>query len=123
MQENLNNEGIVKISEDVISIIAGIAASEIEGVAGMNTTIVGGFTEKISGKKSLSKGVKVTLEEGNPTVELSVVVEYGVKIYEVAQKVQENVKKTIETMTGLKVNAINVYIENIILPKKEEEQE
>lgn len=123
MQENINNDGIVKISEDVISVIAGIAASEIEGVAGMNTTIVAGFTEMISGKKNPSKGVKITLEEGNPTIDLSVAVEFGVKINEVAKKIQDNVKRTIEAMTGLSVNAVNIYIEDIIVPKREEEIE
>lgn len=121
MQDNIDNLGVVNISEDVISVIAGIAAAEIEGVSGMNTTIVGGFTEMISGKKNPSRGVKITLEEGKPTVDLSIAVEYGVKINEVAKKVQENVKNTIETMTALNVNAINVYIEDIVIPIKEEE--
>lgn len=124
MAENLYNEaerGIVKISDEVVSVIAGLAASEVEGIVGMSAGIVGGFTEILSGKKNFSKGVKVNLVEENPTIDLFVVVEYGVKIHEVAEKVQENVKKSIESMTGLQVNAVNIYVQNVLLPKKEEE--
>lgn len=124
MAENLYNEaerGIVKISDEVVSVIAGLAASEVDGIVGMSAGIVGGFTEILSGKKNFSKGVKVNLVEENPTIDLFVVVEYGVKIHEVAEKVQENVKKSIESMTGLQVNAVNIYVQNVLLPKKEEE--
>lgn len=124
MAENLYNEaerGIVKISDEVVSVIAGLAASEVEGIVGMSAGIVGGFTEILSGKKNFSKGVKVNLVEENPTIDLFVVVEYGVKIHEVAERAQENVKKSIESMTGLQVNAVNIYVQNVLLPKKEEE--
>lgn len=123
MDENLNKEvelGIVKISDEVVEVIAGLAASEIDGIVGMSTTLVGGITQILSGKKNLSKGIKVTVEEDKATIDIHVVVKYGIKIPEVASKVQENVIKFVESMTGLKVSAVNVFIQNVVLPKEED---
>ncbi|KEI07100.1 Asp23/Gls24 family envelope stress response protein [Clostridium botulinum] len=127
MDENLNVEqetdmemGIVKISDEVVEVIAGLAASEIDGIEGMSTTLVGGITQILSGKKNLSKGIKVNVEENSATIDLYVVVKYGIKIVDVAKEVQENVKKSVELMTGLKLTAINVYVQNVVLPKEEE---
>ncbi|AWZ48264.1 Asp23/Gls24 family envelope stress response protein [Hathewaya limosa] len=124
MSENLCNDiekGIVKISDEVVAVIAGLAAEEVKGIVGMSAGIVGGFTEILSGKKNFSKGVRVNLGEEESTIDLFVVVEYGVKIHEVAKQVQENVKESVESMTGLVVSAVNVYVQNVMLPKKEEE--
>ncbi|MCY6483757.1 Asp23/Gls24 family envelope stress response protein [Clostridium aestuarii] len=115
--------GIVKISDEVVEVIAGLAASEIDGIEGMSTTLVGGITQILSGKKNVSKGVKVNVGEESATIDLYVVVKYGVKISEVARTVQENVKKSVESMTGLAVSAVNVYIQSIMLPKIEENEE
>jgi uncharacterized alkaline shock family protein YloU len=123
MDENLNKDiemGIVKISDEVVEVIAGLAASEIDGLEGMSTTLVGGITQILSGKKNSSKGIKVNVEEDKATIDLYVVVKYGVKIPEIAKKVQENVKKSVESMTGLNVAGINLYIQSIVLPKEEE---
>lgn len=127
MDENLNVEqetdtemGIVKISDEVVEVIAGLAASEIEGIEGMSTTLVGGITQILSGKKNLSKGIKVNVEENSATIDLYVVVKYGIKIVDVAKQVQENVKKSVELMTGLNLTSINVYVQNVVLPKEEE---
>lgn len=123
MDENLNKEvemGIVKISDEVVEVIAGLAASEIDGIEGMSTTIVGGITQILSGKKNVSKGIKVNVGEDSATIDIFVVVKYGIKIPDVASKVQENVKKSVESMTGLNVSAVNVYIQNVVLPKVEE---
>ncbi|AYF54939.1 Asp23/Gls24 family envelope stress response protein [Clostridium botulinum C] len=127
MDENLNVEqetdiemGIVKISDEVVEVIAGLAASEIDGIEGMSTTLVGGITQILSGKKNLSKGIKVNVEENSATIDLYVVVKYGIKIVDVAKAVQENVKKSVELMTGLNLTAINVYVQNVVLPKEEE---
>ncbi|ABK62014.1 MULTISPECIES: Asp23/Gls24 family envelope stress response protein [Clostridium] len=126
MDENLNVEqetdmemGIVKISDEVVEVIAGLAASEVDGIEGMSTTLVGGITQILSGKKNLSKGIKVNVEENSATIDLYVVVKYGVKIVDVAKKVQESVKKSVELMTGLNLTAINVYVQNVVLPKEE----
>ena len=123
MDENLNKEvelGIVKISDEVVEVIAGLAASEIDGIEGMSTTLVGGITQILSGKKNLSKGIKVTVDDDKATIDIHVVVKYGIKIPEVASKVQENVIKFVESMTGLKVSAVNVFIQNVVLPKEED---
>lgn len=122
MDENIinnSNVGIVKISDEVVSVIAGLAAAEIKGIVGMNTGLTGGITQILSGKKNPSKGVKVSVGEESATIELAVVVEYGTRIPEVASAVQENVKRTVETMTGLNVSAVNIYVQSIVVPKSE----
>ena len=122
MDENLKNNsnmGIVKISDEVVSVIAGIAAAEIKGIVGMSAGITGGITQMLGGKKNLSRGVKVTVGEDSATIDIVVAVEYGTKIPEVATAVQENVKKAVETMTGLVVAAVNIFVSNIVLPKSE----
>lgn len=112
--------GIVKISDEVVGVIAGLATTEIKGIVGMSTGPVGGITQILTGKKNLSKGVKVTVGENSATIDLSVVIEYGVRIPEVALKVQENVKRAVESMTGLTVSAVNIHVQNILIPKSEE---
>lgn len=126
MDENLQNEidmGIVKISDEVVGVIAGLATTEVQGIVGMSASLVGGITQILSGKKNLSKGVKVSVGENSATIDLYVVVEYGVKIPEVAEQVQENVKKTVETMTGLTVSSINIHVQNVIIPKLQDSVE
>lgn len=113
--------GQVKISEDVIATISGISASEIEGVASMSGSITGNITE-ILGKKNLSKGVKVVVEEDEVFIDVFVMIEYGVVIPDVSWKIQENVKTTIETMTGLNVAQVNVHIQGIIFKKEKIEE-
>jgi uncharacterized alkaline shock family protein YloU len=117
--KNIENMGIVKISDEVVSVIAGLAASEIKGIVGMSAGLAGGITQIFGNKKNPSKGVKVTVGEESATIELVVVVEYGVKIPEVAAAVQESVKRSVESMTGLVVSAVNIYVQNIVLPKTE----
>ncbi|MDR7856146.1 Asp23/Gls24 family envelope stress response protein [Tissierella sp.] len=121
MDEIINNEnmenGTVKISNDVIAIIAGVAATEITGVASMSGGITGGITEKL-GMKNLSKGVKVELLEDEATIDLFIIVEYGSKISELGEEIQKNVKNTIETMTGLKVAGVNVNIQGVSIQKE-----
>jgi uncharacterized alkaline shock family protein YloU len=125
MEENMYNEqevGIVKISDEVVSVIAGLATAEVEGIAGMSASIVGEISQIFTGKKNVSKGVKVSVENNSAIIDLYTVVEYGVKIPELAQKVQVNVKRTVETMTGLAVSGVNIYIQNVILPKSDKEE-
>lgn len=120
MEENNKEEidmGIVKISDEVVGVIAGLATTEIKGIVGMSTGITGGITQILSGKKNLSKGVKVNVGENSASIDLFVVVEYGVKIPELALQVQENVKKTVETMTGLIVSEVNIHVQNVVVPK------
>ena len=124
MEENINEEfememGIVKISDDVVGVIAALAATEVAGIVGMSGGLVGEITEILTTKKSLSKGVKVNVGESSATIDLFMVVEYGIKIPEVAMQVQENVKKAVESMTGLTVSDINIHVQGISLPKQE----
>jgi len=119
--ENLEY-GQVRISDEVVGIIAGIAAQEVEGVTSMSGGFTGNITE-IFGKKSHSKGVKVEVGEQETTVDLHVIVDYGVKIPEVAWKIQEKVKNAIETMTGLKVVEVNIHVEGVNINKKIKEKE
>ena len=123
LEDNLKNEndehGSVKISNDVVAIIAGVAATEVEGVAGMSGGITGGITEML-GMKNLSKGVKVEVGEEEAAIDIFIVVEYGSKIGEIGIKVQKNVKDTVETMTGLNVIEVNVNIQGVNLLKEED---
>ncbi|APH14102.1 asp23 family protein [Clostridium sporogenes] len=126
MEENIKNEidmGIVKISDEVVGVIAGLAATEINGIVGMSSGVVGGITQILKGKKNISKGVKVNVGEESASIDLYVVVEYGVKIPEVAQKVQEDVKRSVETMTGLTVSSVNIHVQNVMIPKMDKELE
>lgn len=109
--------GNIKIAVDVVSTIAGIAADEIEGVANMYSTFAGGIVEKLS-KKNASKGVRVEMNEDSVIIDLYMIVDYGVKIPELAWEVQENVKSSVETMTGLDVEKVNIHIEGISFEKE-----
>ena len=122
MQE-LNKEesiGIVKISDEVVSVITAIAAEEIHGVMEFQHWVSNNITQIFKGKKSNGKAVKVTLEDDRATIDLDLSVEYGINILDVVAQVQENVKKTVEAMTGLVVSSVNVFVQNIYMPKTEE---
>jgi uncharacterized alkaline shock family protein YloU len=119
MDELVRDEslGIIKISYEVVSVIAGIAASEISGVYEFNS----GVTSTIFpiGKKSAGKSVKVNVDGNDAVIDISILVAYGVRIPDVVNQVQENVKKTVEVMTGLKVSSVNINVNNIVIPKEE----
>ena len=109
---DMDDIGSVRIADEVISIIAGLAATEVVGVAGMSAGLAGGIAELL-GKKNLSKGVKVQIGEKQAVVDLYVILEYGVNIPDVAIKVQEKVKDEIEKMSGMEVVEINIHVEGI----------
>ena len=115
MDEN-TVKGSVKISNDVVAIIAGVAATEVNGVVGMSGGITGGITEML-GMKNLSKGVKVEVGDKETTIDIYLVVEYGSNIAHVGKEVQENVKASVENMTGLSVIGVNVNIQGVSMPK------
>lgn len=114
--------GNIKISVDVVSTIAGIATSEVEGVAGMYGTFAGGIAEMLGAKKNPSKGVKVDMTETTATIDLYIVVDYGVRIPELSWEIQENVKNNVETMTGLDVQKVNIHIEGVSFAKEQAEE-
>ncbi|MDV4152165.1 Asp23/Gls24 family envelope stress response protein [Clostridium sp. AL.422] len=123
--DNMNYEenlGIVKISDEVVSVIAGIAAEEVNGVEDLQHSAGNNISQLLKGKKNAGRNVRVTLNEDYATIELSLAVEYGINIPEVVNSVQENVKKTVETMTGLNVTAVNINVQNIYVPKTEKEE-
>ncbi len=124
MYQPAHDYGSVHIADEVIAIIAGLAATEIEGVKSMTGGFGGGLVELL-GKKNLSKGVKVEVGEKEAKIDLYLVIEYGAVIHAVATKVQENVKKAVEGMAGLKVVEVNVFITGIDthMPKEDEEEE
>ena len=110
--------GAVRISNEVVAVIAGLAASEVEGIAGMAGGITEGWSE-LWGKKNLARGVKVEVGEREAAVDLNVVVKYGVVIPTVSANVQQNVKRAIEIMTGLDVVEVNVHVTNVLFEERE----
>ena len=106
------NEGI-KIANDVVAVIAGVAVSEVPGVASMSGGFAGGISEVLSGKKNLSKGIKVDADEKEVKIDVNIIVEYGSRIPDVAFEIQNRVKKSVENMTGLKVAEVNVHVQGV----------
>jgi len=117
-----NEVGMIRIADEVVGIIAGMAATEVPGVAGMSAGLVGGIAEML-GKKNLSKGVKVEVGEREAAVDLYIIVEYGVRIPDVALRVQENVKRAIETMTGLNVVEVNIHVQGVGFSQQDQEED
>lgn len=113
--QNLEN-GEIRIAEDVIATIAGLSAIEVNGVAGMSGGLVGGIAE-ILGRKSLSKGVKVEINEKGGFIDLYLIVDYGTKIPDVAWEIQDKVKRSIEVMTNLDVIEVNIHVQGVSFPK------
>ena len=109
----LENNTNIKIADDVISVIAGVAVSEVPGVAQMSGGFAGGITEVLSGKKNLAKGIKVDSGEKETKIDVNIIVEYGARIPDVAFEIQNKVKKAVESMTGLKVVEVNVHIQGV----------
>lgn len=113
-----SNDGI-KISNDVVAVIAGVAVSEVPGVASMSGGFAGGISEVLSGKKNLSKGIKVDAEEKDVKIDVNIIVEYGSRIPDVAFEIQNRVKKSVENMTGLKVSEVNVHVQGVKTEREE----
>ena len=113
-----NSLGSIRIANEVVSIIAGLAATEVEGIAGMSGGIAGGIAEML-GRKNFAKGVKVEVGEKEAAVDLYIIVKYGVRIPDVALAAQENVKQAIENMTGLSVVEVNIHVQGVGFPDEE----
>ena len=112
IEEIVEDDGI-EISGDVIAVIAGVAVSEVQGVYGMAGSFAGGISEVLSGKKNLAKGIKVDKEEEKVKIDVNIIVEYGSRIPDVAFEIQKRVKKSVESMTGLKVEEVNVHVQGV----------
>lgn len=115
LQES-ENIGAVKIADDVVAMIAGIAATEVAGVAAMAGIVPNDFMNKV-GVKNLKKGVKVEVINKAVKVDLALIMDYGYNIPATSQKVQEKVKNAIENMTGLEVSDVNIRIAGVNMQK------
>lgn len=122
IEDEVAGIGSIKIADDVVKIIAGLATTEVPGVVAMSSGMVGGIAEML-GRKNMSKGVKVEVGEKEAAVDIFVVVDFGTRIPDVAAKIQENVKKAIENMTGLQVVEVNVHIQGVTFSHEEKEEE
>ena len=122
-EEVEDTENGIEISNDVIAVIAGVAVSEVQGVASMAGGFAGGISEVFSGKKNLAKGIKVEVNEGTAKIDVNIIVEYGTRIPDVAFEIQNRVKKAVENMTGLKVEEVNVHIQGVNTDISKEEMD
>ena len=111
--------GTITYANEVIAIIAGVAANEVEGIAGMCTS--GGITDVFGHNRNITKGVKVEIGSEEASVDLYVMVEYGTPIQTAALNVQEHVRKAIETMTGLHVVRVDVHVQGVSFEKEKKE--
>jgi len=109
--------GQIQISDEVIAIIAGTAALEIDGVAGMSGNITGGLAEML-GRKNLAKGVKVQVSDDSVVIDIDLLIKFGYKIHEVCVNVQQRVKTAIETMTSLNAGEVNINVLGLHVDKE-----
>ncbi len=109
---NVNEGGKIVFATDVIATIAALAAADVKGVAGMSGGMVDGFAQML-GRKNLTKGVKVEVGTEEAAVDVSVVIQYGFRIQDVCAEIQRAIKNSVETMTGLKVVEVNVFVQAI----------
>ena len=112
-EEVEDTENGIEISNDVIAVIAGVAVSEVQGVSSMAGGFAGGISEVLSGKKNMSKGIKVDKTENKAKIDVNIIVEYGSRIPDVAYEIQNRVKKSVEGMTGFKVEEVNVHVQGV----------
>ena len=112
--------GTIRIADDVVAVIAGLAAVEVEGVAAMSGGIAGGIAE-VLGRRNLAKGVKVEVGTEEAKIDIFIIVKYGMRIPDVAWEIQENVKRAVERMTGLSVLQVNVHVQGVSFPHKDKE--
>ena len=119
---NVTSDSSVVISEDVVSVIAGIAVSEVPGVVDTAGGFAGGISEVLSGKKKLSKGIKVEVGEKETKIDVNIIVEYGTRIPDVAFEIQNRVKKSVKEMTGLDVLEVNVHVQGVRTSTAEAEE-
>lgn len=118
LETNRSELGIMKIADEVLGIVAGIAILEVEGVAAMSGGLAGGIAEML-GRKNLSKGIKLENSEQGLKVEVNIIVEFAVNIPRLTGEVQRRVVEKIERITGVRVAAVNVNIEGVHLPENE----
>ena len=120
MAEQVKNQGEnignIRIANEVVAIIAGLAATEVTGVAGMSGGLAGDIFEILRGR-NLAKGVKVEVGEKETAIDLFIIVEYGIRIPDISWEIQNRVKKAVETMTGLSVVEVNIHVQAVNIEK------
>ncbi len=115
-----SNEGdSIRISSEVIAVITSIISSDIPGVAGMSGGVVGGIAERL-GRYDMTRGIKVQVNEDRVSIDMNIIVEYGISIVDTTDKLKKEVRTNVEKTTGLKVEAININVLGINLPEEEE---
>ncbi len=119
LQVQRESYGTVAFASEVIATIAGLAAVDVPGVAGMSGGFVDGLVELL-GKKNLSRGIKVTLGEKEVAVDAAIIVEYGTDIRQIAETIQQRVKQGLEAMTGVSVREVNVRVQGLKLDAQTE---
>ena len=112
LNEKEPETGMVKISEDVIEVLADKAAREIDGVAGLTAGFLGSVADML-GKKSGAKGVDVDIKDNTVSITVHVVIKFGCRIPEIAWRIQEAVKNTVESMTNLEVTKVNIFVDGV----------
>ncbi len=112
----------IRISSDVIAVIASIISSDIPGIVGMSGGVVGGIAERL-GRRDMTKGIKVEVNEDKVSIDLNVIVEYGKSIVESTDKLKKEIRNNVEKTTGLKVEAININVQGINVPEEESEEQ
>ena len=117
VQLETNNNGTVSFATDVIATIVGLATTEVEGVnsmyGGSTTSLADIFTRRSNNTKGLTRGVRVDMADNALSVAVSIIVDYGFPVPEIARSIQENVKKAVETMSGLTVTSVNVHVQGV----------
>ncbi len=115
-----NPDGTVSFATDVVATIAGLAATEVEGVSSMSSPS-SGLADMFSRRstRNFTKGVRVDLDGNTVTVDVTIVVEYGSPVPDVARGIQENVKKAIETMSGLTVHSVDVHVSGVSFEREQ----
>ncbi|MFF2887931.1 MULTISPECIES: Asp23/Gls24 family envelope stress response protein [Paenibacillus] len=120
MTENLQT-GLIRISDDVVATIAGLAALETPGIAAMSGGISEGLAKRLSGK-NVQKGVSVEVGQLEAAIDLRIIVHYGIPIQEVSRQLQLNVRESVENMTGLQVVEVNVKVEGVAFKEEEPDE-
>jgi len=120
MTEELQT-GVIRISDDVVATIAGLAALETPGIAAMSGGISEGLAKRLSGK-NVQKGVTVEVGQLEAAIDLRIIVHYGIPIQEVSRQLQLNVRETVSNMTGLQVVEVNVKVEGVMFKEEEPEE-
>ena len=122
MNQGNNSLGKVEIAPEVIEVIAGIAASEVDGVAQMRGNFASGVVERL-GKKNHGKGVKVELSDSGITIDVFCAMKFGISIPNVAQKVQDNIRQALLNMTALEIDEVNIHVVGVLFDNPKQEQQ